>query len=102
MGTASRVKVARRRLDQLVVERGLAATRTEAARLILAGRVRLGGEVVDKAGHAARADAAVALVAPAPYVGRGGEKLAAALAGLAVEPRGRVCLDVGASTGGFT
>jgi 23S rRNA (cytidine1920-2'-O)/16S rRNA (cytidine1409-2'-O)-methyltransferase len=95
-------KPARVRLDELVVARGLAATRAEAARLILAGRVRLGGERADKAGRPVRADAAVGIEAGPRYVGRGGEKLAAALEALAVSPRDRVCLDVGASTGGFT
>jgi 23S rRNA (cytidine1920-2'-O)/16S rRNA (cytidine1409-2'-O)-methyltransferase len=84
------------------VARGLAATRAEAARLILAGRVRLGGERADKAGRSVRADAPVELIAAARYVGRGGEKLEAALDAFGVSPRGRVCLDVGASTGGFT
>ncbi len=90
------------RLDRLLVERGLAETRAEAVRLVLAGRVRLGTERLDKAGRLVRADAAVQVVAAAPYVGRGGEKLAAALAAFGVAPRERVCLDVGASTGGFT
>jgi 23S rRNA (cytidine1920-2'-O)/16S rRNA (cytidine1409-2'-O)-methyltransferase len=90
------------RLDELVVLRGLAGSRAEAARLILAGRVRLGGSPADKAGRLVRADADLALV-PAPrFVSRGGEKLAAALDACGVEPRDRVCLDVGASTGGFT
>ena len=95
-------KPARVRLDELLVARGLAATRGEAARLILAGRVRVTGARADKAGHLLRADAPVDLVGAAPYVGRGGEKLEAALDAFAVTPRDRVCLDVGASTGGFT
>jgi 23S rRNA (cytidine1920-2'-O)/16S rRNA (cytidine1409-2'-O)-methyltransferase len=90
------------RLDELVVARGLAASRAEAARLILAGRVRLDGAVADKAGRLVRADAGLGLVAASPYVSRGGEKLAGALDALDVSPRDRVCLDVGASTGGFT
>ncbi len=92
----------RLRLDELLVARGLAETRAQAARLILAGRVRLGGERADKAGHLVRDDAAVELAATSPYVSRGGEKLAAALDAFQVSPRDRVCLDVGASTGGFT
>ncbi|MBI3455162.1 MAG: TlyA family RNA methyltransferase [Candidatus Rokubacteria bacterium] len=99
---ALRSKGARVRLDQLLVERNLAGTRAEAARLILADRVRLGGQRADKAGQLCRADAAVNLVTVSPYVGRGGEKLAAALDAFGITPRGRVCLDVGASTGGFT
>lgn len=91
------------RVDQLVVDRGLAATRAEAARLIMAGRIRIGGERVDKAGRLVRPDAAsLGLSEASPYVGRGGEKLAAALAAFGVTARGRICLDVGASTGGFT
>lgn len=92
----------RLRLDELLVARGLAETRAQAARLILAGRVRLGGERADKAGHLVRDGAAVELVAASPYVSRGGEKLAAALDAFQVSPRDRLCLDVGASTGGFT
>jgi len=95
-------KPGRLRLDALLVARGLAATRAEAARLIMAGRVRLGGQPSDKPGRLVRDDAAVALVATSPYVSRGGEKLAAALAAFGTSPRERVCLDVGASTGGFT
>jgi 23S rRNA (cytidine1920-2'-O)/16S rRNA (cytidine1409-2'-O)-methyltransferase len=92
----------RLRLDELLVARGLAETRAQAARLILAGRVRLGGARADKAGHLVRDGAAVELVATSPYVSRGGEKLAAALDAFRVSPRDRLCLDVGASTGGFT
>ena len=92
----------RMRLDELVLVRGLAGSRAEAVRLILAGRVRVDGALADKGGRLVRADAGVTLVAAAPYVGRGGEKLAGALDTLEVSPRDRVCLDVGASTGGFT
>lgn len=101
-GRTSLARGSRARVDELLVERGLAATRAEAARLILAGRVRLGGRPAGKAGRLAPADAALDLIAVSPYVGRGGEKLAAALEGLGVRVGGRVCLDVGASTGGFT
>ena len=93
----------RRRLDLELVRRGLAATRSEARDAIEAGRVSVGGRPVAKSGT---------LVAPAepvdvaggarPYVSRGGEKLAAALDELDVDPLGRRCLDAGASTGGFT
>jgi 23S rRNA (cytidine1920-2'-O)/16S rRNA (cytidine1409-2'-O)-methyltransferase len=84
------------------VDRGLAGTRTEAAGLILAGRVRLAGQVADKPGRPVRADAAPQVVGRAPFVSRGGEKLTAALDAFGVSPAGRACLDVGASTGGFT
>jgi 23S rRNA (cytidine1920-2'-O)/16S rRNA (cytidine1409-2'-O)-methyltransferase len=91
------------RLDTLVVERGLAASRERARALILAGQVRVNGAVASKAGQAIAADAEVTLVQPDhPYVSRGGVKLAHALDVFAVDPRGRVALDVGASTGGFT
>jgi 23S rRNA (cytidine1920-2'-O)/16S rRNA (cytidine1409-2'-O)-methyltransferase len=90
------------RADQLLVDRGLAGSRTEATRLILAGRVRLGVATLDKAGRLLRAGDALSVSAAPPFVGRGGEKLAAALVAFDVRPSGRVCLDVGASTGGFT
>jgi 23S rRNA (cytidine1920-2'-O)/16S rRNA (cytidine1409-2'-O)-methyltransferase len=90
------------RLDQLLVERGLAATRAEALRLVLAGRVRVDGAAADKPGRLCRADVQVTVTAVSPFVGRGGEKLTAALERFGVNPAGRVCLDVGASTGGFT
>jgi 23S rRNA (cytidine1920-2'-O)/16S rRNA (cytidine1409-2'-O)-methyltransferase len=100
--STSSAERARARLDELVVARGLAATRAEAARLILAGRVRLGDEIADKAGRLVRGDAAIGLVVAARFVSRGGEKLASALNAFGVDVAGRVCLDVGASTGGFT
>jgi 23S rRNA (cytidine1920-2'-O)/16S rRNA (cytidine1409-2'-O)-methyltransferase len=100
---ASRVPRRGVRLDLLLVERGLAPTRTRAASLILAGVVRVDGEVADKAGRAVATDAAIEVVAPDhPWVSRGGVKLAAALDAFGVSPAGKRCLDVGASTGGFT
>jgi 23S rRNA (cytidine1920-2'-O)/16S rRNA (cytidine1409-2'-O)-methyltransferase len=91
------------RLDQLVVDRGVAASRERARALILAGQVTVGGQVVTKAGTQVDADADVALVAPDhPYVGRGGVKLAYALDTFQIAVRGRDALDIGASTGGFT
>jgi 23S rRNA (cytidine1920-2'-O)/16S rRNA (cytidine1409-2'-O)-methyltransferase len=97
--TAPRARV---RLDELLVRQGLASSRAEAARLILAGQVRLPGGVLPKAGRLVDAGTAVERVAAAPFVGRGGEKLAPALDAFGVRVDGRVCLDVGASTGGFT
>jgi 23S rRNA (cytidine1920-2'-O)/16S rRNA (cytidine1409-2'-O)-methyltransferase len=102
MTPAEAARGSRVRLDELLVAQGLAATRTEAARLILAGRVRLPGGVAAKAGRLVAPDTRVERVAAAPFVGRGGEKLAAALETFGVVVEGRVCLDVGASTGGFT
>lgn len=90
------------RLDQLLVERGLAESREKARALILAGSVTVDGQKSDKPGHAFPGECRVEVAAPAPYVGRGGYKLAGALEHFAIDVRGRVCLDVGASTGGFT
>jgi 23S rRNA (cytidine1920-2'-O)/16S rRNA (cytidine1409-2'-O)-methyltransferase len=91
------------RLDMLVVERELAGSRERARALILAGQVKVDGQVVSKAGAAVPADAVVELVTPDhPYVGRGGVKLAHALDVFGIAPQGRRALDVGASTGGFT
>jgi 23S rRNA (cytidine1920-2'-O)/16S rRNA (cytidine1409-2'-O)-methyltransferase len=93
----------RARLDQLVVERGLAPSRERARALILAGQVTVDDRPVTKAGTAIDDHATVALVAPDhPYAGRGGLKLAHALDTFQIEVRGRECLDIGASTGGFT
>ncbi|MEA2519048.1 MAG: rRNA (cytidine1920-2-O)/16S rRNA (cytidine1409-2-O)-methyltransferase, partial [Chloroflexota bacterium] len=96
----------RQRLDQLVVERGLAESRARAQALILAGKVRTGsGDAVRldrKAGDLVSSDEPIAVVAADPYVSRGGHKLAAALDAFAIDPAGLVCLDAGASTGGFS
>jgi 23S rRNA (cytidine1920-2'-O)/16S rRNA (cytidine1409-2'-O)-methyltransferase len=100
------VRRARQRLDQLVVERGLVESRSRAQALILAGRVLVGAgdaaRLDHKAGDLIEADSPIELVAGEPYVSRGGHKLAAALDAFGIEPGGLVCLDVGASTGGFT
>lgn len=88
----------KKRLDVLLVERGLAETRTQAQALVLAGRVR----GFEKPGAQVADDVSLELVEAAPYVSRGGEKLAHALDAFSVDPAGRDCLDVGASTGGFT
>ena len=91
------------RLDLLLVSRGLAPSREKAQAMILSGRVEVEGRRVEKAGTPVAPDAAVQVLGPAhPYVSRGGVKLAAALDAFGVDPRGLVCLDVGASTGGFT
>jgi 23S rRNA (cytidine1920-2'-O)/16S rRNA (cytidine1409-2'-O)-methyltransferase len=91
------------RLDQLLVAQGLAESRARAQALILAGRVLVAGRVVSKAGALVPEDAQVT-VKPPPvrFVSRGGEKLDAALEHFKVDPTGKVALDVGASTGGFT
>jgi 23S rRNA (cytidine1920-2'-O)/16S rRNA (cytidine1409-2'-O)-methyltransferase len=90
------------RLDNLLVERGWAETRARAQALILAGRVLVEGVPVTKAGALVPAEARISLKGAPAYVSRGGEKLAAALDHFGVDPKGLVCLDAGASTGGFT
>jgi len=93
----------RPRLDELLVARGLAESRARAQALILAGRVLVGDVPVEKAGTRVRPDAEVRIRGEdRRFVSRGGEKLAGALADLGVDPAGRIALDVGASTGGFT
>jgi 23S rRNA (cytidine1920-2'-O)/16S rRNA (cytidine1409-2'-O)-methyltransferase len=93
----------RRRLDLLLVERGLCASRQEASRLILAGKVRTAGGGNEKPGTLVPLEAPVEITGPShPFVSRGGVKLRHALDVFRLDPRGRVCLDVGASTGGFT
>jgi 23S rRNA (cytidine1920-2'-O)/16S rRNA (cytidine1409-2'-O)-methyltransferase len=95
--------LAKTRLDVLLVSRGLAPSREKAQAMILAGLVAVDGRRADKAGTATAEDATVSVAGPEhPYVSRGGVKLAAALDAFAIDPAGRVCLDVGASTGGFT
>lgn len=98
-----RLRSDRQRLDRALVSRGLVASREEAARLIMAGLVRVDGAVVDKSATLILPDADLVLMGRgSPYVGRGGDKLAAALDHFQVDPSGRVCFDVGCSTGGFT
>ena len=95
-------RMARVRIDRLLVDRGLVESREQAARRLMAGEVLVDGKRVDKAGALVASDAAVELQGRAPYVSRGGEKLIQALEAFQVKVAGRVCLDVGASTGGFT
>ena len=91
------------RLDQLLVSRGLFPSRERARRAVMAGIVHVGGERVDKPGAAVSQEDRVEVRGPdEPFVSRGGRKLAAALDVFALDPTGRVCCDVGASTGGFT
>ena len=90
------------RLDAALVERGLAVSREKAQALILAGKVMVEGQRADKPGRFVPAAARIEVEQPLRYVSRGGLKLEAALAHFRVNVRGRVCLDVGASTGGFT
>lgn len=90
------------RLDILLVERGLAETRTRARAYIMAGEVTVDGRLIDKAGTAVLRDARIELKTPMPYVGRGGYKLAGALDAFGIEVEGLTCANVGACTGGFT
>jgi 23S rRNA (cytidine1920-2'-O)/16S rRNA (cytidine1409-2'-O)-methyltransferase len=94
----------RQRVDSLLAERGLAGSRTSAAESVRAGRVRIGpdGPLAAKPSQLVADDTELLLEQPPPYVSRGGTKLANALAALEVPVPGRECLDVGASTGGFT
>jgi 23S rRNA (cytidine1920-2'-O)/16S rRNA (cytidine1409-2'-O)-methyltransferase len=92
----------RHRLDLLVVERGLAGSREKAQALILAGQVLVNGQKADKAGANVGVDATIELLAQPRYVGRGGLKLEAALDHFGISASGKICLDIGSSTGGFT
>jgi 23S rRNA (cytidine1920-2'-O)/16S rRNA (cytidine1409-2'-O)-methyltransferase len=103
-GTAPRTH--RVRLDELLVERGLAETRSRAQAMLLGGRVRIGeGDSARrdrKPGDLVDPDVPVLVEQADPFVSRGGHKLVAALEAFAIDATGRICLDVGASTGGFT
>jgi 23S rRNA (cytidine1920-2'-O)/16S rRNA (cytidine1409-2'-O)-methyltransferase len=90
------------RIDVLLVERGLASSRTEAQRLIMAGRVRIGEQVAPKSGMLVPAKAPLSVTERLRYVSRGGLKLEAALDAFSVSVEGAIAADVGASTGGFT
>jgi 23S rRNA (cytidine1920-2'-O)/16S rRNA (cytidine1409-2'-O)-methyltransferase len=90
------------RLDRLVLARGLAPSREQAQRLIMAGEIEVNGVRADKPGHLVDAAATIAVRQPLPYVSRGGVKLAAALDAFALAVRNLVAVDIGASTGGFT
>jgi len=90
------------RLDQILVQRGFAPTREKAQALILSGQVFVNDQKADKAGRTVADDAAIRIAEALPYVGRGGLKLAAALDAFRIDLTGCICLDIGASTGGFT
>ena len=96
------MSAAKLRLDELLVARGLATTRTQAKALIMAGRVLRGTERLEKPGKEFPSDLELTVEQPPRFVSRGGEKLAAALEKFAIDLRGAHVLDVGASTGGFT
>jgi 23S rRNA (cytidine1920-2'-O)/16S rRNA (cytidine1409-2'-O)-methyltransferase len=94
--------VAKLRLDLLLVARRLFESREKARRAIMAGQVRSGDRVVDKASATFEEDAELSVAAPEKFVGRGGYKMEGALAKFGISPAGFTCLDIGASTGGFT
>ena len=95
--------MAKTRIDQLLVSRGLAPSRERAQAMIMAGTVYVEDARIDKAGQAVADDVEIDVRGgDHPYVSRGGVKLAGALDAFAVDPKGRACLDLGASTGGFT
>ena len=90
------------RLDQLLVDRGLAESRQKAQALILAGSVLVNHQKQEKPGHSVPATAQIEILGNLPFVSRGGLKLDAALTHFAIDVTGKVCIDIGASTGGFT
>jgi 23S rRNA (cytidine1920-2'-O)/16S rRNA (cytidine1409-2'-O)-methyltransferase len=92
----------KQRLDELLVARGLAETRSQAKALVMAGRVFQGTERLDKPGREYAADCEISVTQAPRFVGRGGEKLAGALERFSIDMKGAHVLDVGASTGGFT
>ncbi len=94
--------MAKVRLDTVLVDRELVESRSKAQALIMAGKVRVEGRVVIKAGTPISSEAVIEIEEPLPYVGRGGLKVAAALEAFQIDPAGLICADVGASTGGFT
>jgi len=103
MRMATQVRREKHRCDQVLTAQGLVQSRDAAIRIILAGKVRVDGVLVDKPSRLIPIDASIEIIGEhQPFVGRGGEKLDAALDAGKVDPRGWTCLDVGCSTGGFT
>ncbi|MBX3325903.1 MAG: TlyA family RNA methyltransferase [Nitrospira sp.] len=99
----TRVRPEKHRCDQVLTAQGLVQSRDAAVRMILAGKVRSDGVLVDKPSRLIPIDASIEIAGgDQPFVGRGGEKLDAALNAGVIDPRGWMCLDVGCSTGGFT
>jgi 23S rRNA (cytidine1920-2'-O)/16S rRNA (cytidine1409-2'-O)-methyltransferase len=102
-GNAGKMASSKRvRLDKLLVDSGYFDSRQRAQRAILAGDILVAERVFDKPGSLVSPDAPIRVVAPERYVGRGGYKMEAALDHFGIDPAGRRCLDIGASTGGFT
>src|SRR3954454_20919708 len=92
----------KQRLDQLLLDRGLVDSRQKGQALILAGNVLVNKQKVDKPGHSVAIDADIELLGAMPFVSRGGLKLDAALTDFEMDVTGKVAIDIGASTGGFT
>lgn len=92
----------KQRIDTLLVEQGLCPSRQQAQRLIRAGEVKIAQQIIDKPGTPVAVDSVIELKKKPPFVSRGGEKLAKALKTFDIQPAGRICLDGGISTGGFT
>ena len=90
------------RLDKVIKRRRLIRSRSRAQRMIEAGRVKVDGHILTRPGHPIDSGAEIEILAFEKYVSRGGEKLEAALEQFRIDPQGKVCLDIGASTGGFT
>lgn len=102
MEGSGKAKVKKKRLDEIVTERGLAPSRAQARLMILEGKVRSGTQILDKAGHTFPEDLPLEVEAPPRFVSRGGEKLEGFLNTFPIDLNGKLVLDVGASTGGFT
>ena len=94
--------MSKERLDKLLVARGLAESREQAQRMVMAGWVSADGRTITKPGHKVSTGAQITVREQLPYVSRGGYKLAAALDAFGISPEGWICADIGASTGGFT
>jgi len=94
--------LAKQRIDTLIVEQGLCPSRQLAQRLIRAGEVKINQTIIDKPGTLVATDSVIELKKKPPFVSRGGEKLAKALRYFEISPTGKICLDGGISTGGFT
>jgi 23S rRNA (cytidine1920-2'-O)/16S rRNA (cytidine1409-2'-O)-methyltransferase len=95
-------KVEKERIDVLLLERGLVESRSMAQRLVMAGQVRANGQLIPKASMQVSKTAAIEIERGPQYVSRGGEKLVGAFAEFSLDVTGKVCVDVGSSTGGFT
>jgi len=90
------------RLDKVIKQRRLIRSRSRAQRMIESGRVKVDGRIITRSGHPIDSNAEIEILSYEKYVSRGGEKLEAALENFRIDAKGRVCLDIGASTGGFT